>query len=204
MKSVPRSVNLALAGLFKQPLTCHVQDGVGLSKVLLQRFDRFGRRQYIQVDLALLSFALHFFHDWQRPSASADYQSPAFPGYFLFDRERCVSKFVTKLLGRLFLAFADLPSIDYNVMLVGRPVNTDRTKREIFEPHGYFRTLELVRPSFAHNSIPEKEISALIAWNQTGSGFQVPSYGSTVRRLYEGCVPSAIRLMLKRLAPRPN
>src|SRR6202047_4485775 len=36
-------------------------------------------------------------------------------------------------------------------MLVGRPVNTDRTKREIFEPHGYFRTLELVRPSFAHN-----------------------------------------------------
>src|ERR1700747_2635449 len=54
-------------------------------------------------------------------------------------------------------------------MLVGRPVNTDRTKREIFEPHGYFRTLELVRPSFAHNPtrFPEKEISALIAWNQT-------------------------------------
>src|SRR4029077_20667635 len=55
-------------------------------------------------------------------------------------------------------------------MLVGRPVNTDRTKREIFEPHGYFRTLELVRPSFAHN--PEKETSALIARNQTGSGLQ--------------------------------
>src|ERR1700739_1372683 len=67
------------------PLTCHVQDGVGLGKVLLQRFDRFGRRQNSQVDLALLSFALHFFHHWQRPSASADYKSPAFPGYFLFD-----------------------------------------------------------------------------------------------------------------------
>ena len=40
------------------PLTCHVQDGVGLSKVLLQRFDRFVRRQNSQVDLALLSFAL--------------------------------------------------------------------------------------------------------------------------------------------------
>src|SRR5271165_304286 len=73
------------AGLFKHPLTCHVKDGVGLSKVLLQRFDRFGRRQNSQVDLALLSFALHFFHHWQRPSASADYKSPAFPGYFLFD-----------------------------------------------------------------------------------------------------------------------
>jgi hypothetical protein len=43
-----------------------VQDGVGLSKVLLQRFDRFGRRQNSQVDLALLSFALHFFHLRQR------------------------------------------------------------------------------------------------------------------------------------------
>src|SRR5271165_4323007 len=83
--SSTRSVNLALIGLFKHPLTCHVQDGVGLSKVLLQRFDRFGRRQNSQVDLALLSFALHFFHHWQRPSASADYKSPAFPGYFLFD-----------------------------------------------------------------------------------------------------------------------
>src|SRR5208282_5714184 len=50
-----------------------------------ERFDRFGRRQNSQVDLALLSFALHFFHHWQRPSASADYKSPAFPGYFLFD-----------------------------------------------------------------------------------------------------------------------
>jgi hypothetical protein len=39
----------------------------------------------IAKNLALLSFALHFFHDWQRPSASADYKSPAFPGYFLFD-----------------------------------------------------------------------------------------------------------------------
>jgi len=58
-----------------------MQDGVGLSQVLLQRFDRFGRRQSSQVDLAPLSFALHFFHDWQRPSASADYKSPAFPGY---------------------------------------------------------------------------------------------------------------------------
>src|ERR1700675_4000557 len=86
-----------------------------------------------------------------------------------------------------FFALADLPSIDYHVKLVGGPVNTDRTEREIFEPHGYFRTLELVRPSFAHNPtrFPEKERSALIAWNQTGSGFQVPSYGSTVRRLYE-------------------
>ncbi len=41
--------------------------------------------QNSQFDLALLSFALHFFHDWQRPSASADYKSPTFPGYFLFD-----------------------------------------------------------------------------------------------------------------------
>src|SRR5208282_488966 len=76
---------LGIGRTFKHPLTCHVQDGVGLSKVLLQRFDRFGRTQNSQVDLALLSFALHFFHDWQRPSASAYYKSPAFPGYFLFD-----------------------------------------------------------------------------------------------------------------------
>src|SRR5208282_3017122 len=54
------------------------------------------------------------------------------------------------------------------------PFNTDRTKIEIFEPHGYFRTLELVRPSFAHNPtrFPKKKISTLIAWNQTGSGFR--------------------------------
>jgi hypothetical protein len=65
-------------------------------------------------------------------------------------------------------------------MLVGRPVNTDQTKREIFEPHGYFRTLELVRPSLAHNSIPEKEISALIAWNQTGPGSELRVDGSSI------------------------
>src|SRR6202051_3743819 len=53
--------------------------------------------------------------------------------------------------------FLRLPSINYHVVLVGRPVNTDRTKREIFEPHGYFRTLELVRPSFAHNRFRKRK-----------------------------------------------
>src|SRR5260370_3078687 len=77
-------------------------------------------------------------------------------------------------------------------MLVGRPVNTDRTKREIFEPHGYFRTLELVRPSFAHNSIPEKEISALIAWNQTGPGSR---FRATGRRFVD---------YMKDVCPKPS
>jgi hypothetical protein len=94
-----------------QLLTCNVQDRIGLLWVFLQRPDSFGCRQYSQSDFAAMRFALHLFHDRQRPAACTDHTLPALPGYLLLYREQCMPKLVTELFGR-FLALADATAVD--------------------------------------------------------------------------------------------
>src|SRR5208283_4990825 len=44
-------------------LACDMQDRIGFVRLLLQRLDSCGCRQYLQFDFAALSFVLHLFHD---------------------------------------------------------------------------------------------------------------------------------------------
>src|SRR5215510_9356108 len=63
----------------------YMQDCVGIFRVLLQRLNRFFRRQDEQVDSALSSLALHLIHHRQPAvCACADHESAAFPRDFLF------------------------------------------------------------------------------------------------------------------------
>ena len=77
----------------------------------LLQVDSFGCRQYRQSDFAAMRFALHLFHDRQRPAACTDHTLPALPGYLLLYREQCMPKLVTELFGR-FLALADATAVD--------------------------------------------------------------------------------------------
>jgi len=64
-----------------------------------------------------MRFALHLFHDRQGPSARTDHKLPAFLGYLLLYRERCMPKLVTEPFGRFFLALADAATVDHDVSL---------------------------------------------------------------------------------------
>ena len=84
-------------------LTCQMQDRVRPFRVLLQGLDSFGRRQYLELDFAAMSLAVHLFHHRQRSGSGADHKPPTLPGYVLLYRERCMSKPVTEPSGRFFL-----------------------------------------------------------------------------------------------------
>jgi hypothetical protein len=43
-------------------LLCNVQDRVGLNRILLERLDRFCRRQYDQFDFSAIGFVFHLVH----------------------------------------------------------------------------------------------------------------------------------------------
>jgi hypothetical protein len=51
-----------------------------------------------------------------------------FQGIFFLHRQRGVSEGVAKLFGGLLFAFADLPVVDDHVVLVGDPIDANRTK----------------------------------------------------------------------------
>src|SRR5262245_34851236 len=75
----------------------YMQDGVGVFRVLLQRLDRFDRRQDEQFDPAAQSLALYFVHHRQSSICPrADHKSAAFPRNLLFDGKRRMTEFVTK------------------------------------------------------------------------------------------------------------
>src|SRR6185369_14741798 len=80
--------------------------------------------------------ALHFQHHRQSAvCARADHQPPAVPRYFFFDGDRRVPKVIAKFLGRLLPAFADLPIVDHDIVLVHTAVNPKRAKGEFVEMH---------------------------------------------------------------------
>src|SRR5580700_10078886 len=91
------------------PLTCQMQDRVRPFRVLLQGLDSFGRRQYLELDFAAMSLAVHLFHHRQRSGSGADHKPLTLPGYLLFYRERCMPKPVMEPFGRFFLALTDVP-----------------------------------------------------------------------------------------------
>src|SRR6516164_1869773 len=116
--------------------TRDVQDGVGVVGILLERVYGLGRRKNEQLDSAALGFELYVFHHRQTTMcAGTDHQPLAFPRDVLFNRQRRVSELVAKLLGRLLLPLADFAAINYHVIVVGGPVDTNRTKGKIFEAH---------------------------------------------------------------------
>jgi hypothetical protein len=105
-----------------------MQDRVRPFGVHLQGLDGFGRRQYLELDFAAMSLAVHLFHYRQRSGSSADHKSSALPGYLLLYRERCMPKPLTEPFGRFFPALADATTVNHDVILVSRSVNADRTK----------------------------------------------------------------------------
>src|SRR5262249_4064235 len=109
-------------------LACDVEDRVGPIRILLERLDRFDRRQYDQFDFAASGFALHLVHDRQGSGPRADNQAPARPGYIFHDRERRVPKGGSEPFGWLLIPLADVATIDDDVTLIGRSIDTDRPK----------------------------------------------------------------------------
>jgi len=83
-----------------------------------------------------LGFAPHFFHHWQfAVSSGADHKSVAFPRYVLLDRQGRVSELVPEFFRWPFLAFADLPMIDHDIVFIGASVDLEETEREFVEAH---------------------------------------------------------------------
>src|SRR6266568_7030484 len=98
--------------------------------------DRFNRRQNQQLDFMALGLAPHFFHHWQfAVSSGADHKSVAFPRYVLLDRQGRVSEVVPEFFRWPFLAFADLPMVDHDVVFVGAAVDLEGTEGEFLEAH---------------------------------------------------------------------
>src|SRR2546430_11956838 len=82
------------------------------------------------------SLALHFFHHRQSTvCAGADHKSVAFPGYVLLDRQGCVSEVVPEFFRWPFLAFADLPMVDHDIVFIGAAVDLERTEGQFVEAH---------------------------------------------------------------------
>src|SRR5438477_7431966 len=79
-----------------------------------------------------------------RPYApSSDHEPLAFPRDLFFDGQRCVPKFLPKFLRGLLLAFANLPTVDDEVVLVGGLANAKGAKTEVSEVHCGLRTVEI-------------------------------------------------------------
>src|SRR6267143_2754301 len=111
-------------GRRSQPLARHVEDRIGVFGVLLQYLDGFDRGKNQQFDVATLRDVLYFFHHRQSSVCTgADHESVAFPRYVLLDRKRRVSEVGAEFFTWLFLAFADLPMIDHDIVFVGAAVD---------------------------------------------------------------------------------
>src|SRR2546429_6788265 len=80
--------------------------------------------------------ALHLLHHRQSTvCAGADHKSVTFPGYVLLDRQGCVSEVVPEFFRGPFLAFADLPVVDHDIVFIGAAIYLERTEREFVEAH---------------------------------------------------------------------
>src|SRR5690349_10586441 len=89
--------------------TGHMEDCVGILRILRERLYGLGGRQDQQVDVVSACFALDFLHHWQSAIRSgANDKMSALPRYVLFDRQRRVPKLVLKPLRGFLLAFEDL------------------------------------------------------------------------------------------------
>src|SRR5260370_41229486 len=134
-----------------QRSTRHVEDRVRLFEFLSQDLDSFDCRKNQQFDLVTLCLALYFFHHRQSAVCTrTDDELAAFPGYVLRDGQWCVPKVIAEFLGRPFLAVADLPAIDDDIVLVGAVVDAEAAKRESIEVHLWL----LAAKDGGTNSIP--------------------------------------------------
>src|SRR5437660_9075028 len=80
--------------------------------------------------------ALHLLHHRQSTvCAGTDHKSVAFPRYVLLNRQGRVSKVLTEFFRWLFLAFADLPMVDHDIVFVGAAVDLEGTEVKFVEAH---------------------------------------------------------------------
>src|SRR5438552_15584087 len=115
--------------LLLQRSTGHVKDRVRVFELPSQNLDSFDCRKNTQFDLTALRLAFHIFHDGQSAECTGtDDELVTFPWYVLRDGQWRVSKVITEFLGRLFLAVADLSTVDDDIVLVGAVVDTKRAK----------------------------------------------------------------------------
>src|SRR5262249_13066342 len=80
----------------------------------------------------------HLVHDRQGSGPRADNQAPALPGYIFLDRERRVPKGRSELFGWLLIPLADVATIDDDVTLIGRSIDTDLPKGKLIETQNTF------------------------------------------------------------------
>src|SRR5574341_2670723 len=113
-----------------------MQNSVGFLRVVLQSFDGLGGRNTEQFNLAALGLAQHFPHDRQSAiDPSAHHQPAAVPRYLFGCGKWRVPRGVAELLGRFLLTLADLTAVDYHVVVIGDPADSDRTEGRVLEAH---------------------------------------------------------------------
>jgi hypothetical protein len=75
-----------------------MEDRVRPFRVLLQSFDSFGGRQYLELDFPAICLAVHLFHHWQHSGSGADHKPPALPNENASKR-MCTSQFSNRFVG---------------------------------------------------------------------------------------------------------
>src|SRR5712691_305529 len=114
-----------------------VKDRVRVFGLLVQRVDGLRCWKAKQLDLAALGLPLQLVHHRERTQRTcSDHEPAAFPGNLLFDGKGCVTEVVAEGLRGFLFPLTHLASINYDVVFVGDPVDSDRAKLECFEAHG--------------------------------------------------------------------
>jgi len=80
------------------------------------------------------------FYDWQAAvGAGTNHKPRAIPRYLLFEGKGRVPELITKSLGRLLDALADLATGEDDIMFIRGFANLNRAKRKVFELHDGLR-----------------------------------------------------------------
>ena len=117
-------------------LARHMKNCIRVFGFWLQYRDGFGGRQDNQSDLVVRGLGLDFPHHGQSAvRTTADDALTAFPGNLFFYRKRIVAELLSKFLGWLLFAFANLAAINDKIVLVNVAVDLDRAERKSFEMH---------------------------------------------------------------------
>lgn len=107
-------------------LARHVQDRVGLARILVEDFHRLGggkNEEFYSPSFCFEPDVFHHGHGSVR--ARPDHQSSALPRDLLPHRERRVPELIAKRLGRLLFSLANPSAGDHHVVLIRDAVNSN-------------------------------------------------------------------------------
>jgi hypothetical protein len=114
----------------------HMENCVGAHRALVQGLDRISRGRNQKVDIPSASLFLDLPHHRQRAVSTGAYHQPATPPRNLFhEGERGMSIHVAEPLRRRLLAFANLPPVDDEVVIVRHAVDLYGAERVLLETH---------------------------------------------------------------------